>query len=269
VDQRSPDGLREQTRQQLLQSLGGWSGTAVAAIPPIVFVIANTMGGLREAIFAAIGSGVLVAVYRLIRRQSLQQVLMGLVSVAVAAAIAARTGQARGFFLLGIAGSIAYAVVFAVSLLIRRPLVGTLWEFLDPTPMPAGQTWRQESALFRAYMYATLAAFAMFAARGAVQASLFKDNRTGLLAVARLAMGYPLYALVLGYAFWVIRRARLPLVEQAAAAEAADVSDSATAAAGSAPVPTVQRTDEELTNPESGADSGADRGLSLRKGDEE
>ena len=73
----APDDLREQTRQQLLQSLGGWSGTVITAIPPAVFVIANSIGGLREAIIAAIASGVVIALYRLIRRQSLQQVLMG------------------------------------------------------------------------------------------------------------------------------------------------------------------------------------------------
>ncbi|MDQ1752424.1 MAG: hypothetical protein QOE71_3480, partial [Pseudonocardiales bacterium] len=44
----SSAGLREQTRQQLLDALGGWSGTVVAAIPPVVFVIANSIGGLRQ-----------------------------------------------------------------------------------------------------------------------------------------------------------------------------------------------------------------------------
>src|SRR5438132_6014642 len=126
------DELREKTRQQILDAMGGWSGTVVAAIPPLVFVVANAMGGLRVAIIAALASAVLLAVYRLIRKQSLQQAVMGVASVGVAALIAARTGQARGFFVLGIAASILYGTVFAISLLVRRPLVGVLWEFLDP-----------------------------------------------------------------------------------------------------------------------------------------
>ncbi|MCW2522845.1 MAG: integral rane alanine and leucine rich protein [Frankiales bacterium] len=260
-----PDGLREQTRQQLLQSVGGWSGTVITAIPPIVFVIANSLGGLREAILTAVGSGLLIAVYRLIRRQSLQQVLMGLVSVGLAAAIAARTGQARGFFLLGIAGSILYAAVFAVSLLVRRPLVGVLWEFLDPTPLAAGATWRRVPSLYRAYVYSTVAAFAMFAARGAVQATLFQHNRTGLLAVARLAMGYPLYALVVAYTFWVIRRARQPLL---AAAEAAEASEATEQPAPAEPAAGPALEAEPPVRSELGADRGPDRRLSLRKGDE-
>ena len=66
----------------------------------------------------------------------MQQALAGLFGVVVAAVIAARTGQARGYFLLGIWSSFIYAGVFVASMLARRPVVGLLWEFLDPTPRP-------------------------------------------------------------------------------------------------------------------------------------
>jgi type II secretory pathway pseudopilin PulG len=202
------DELRERTRQQILDAMGGWSGTVVAAIPPLVFVGANAIGGLRSAIIAALASAVLLAIYRLIRRQSLQQAVMGVASVAVAALIAARTGQARGFFVLGIASSIGYGAVFAISLLVRRPLVGVLWEFLDPSPLPAGQRWHKVTELRRAYAIATSAALVMFAARSIVQLRLFTENRTGLLAIAKLVMGFPLYIAVVALSFWVVRRTR-------------------------------------------------------------
>jgi hypothetical protein len=44
-----------------------------------------------------------------------------------------------------------------------------------------------------------------------VQTALFRENATGWLAVARIAMGYPLYLLALGFAFWVVTRARRQL----------------------------------------------------------
>lgn len=229
------DGLREKTRQQLLASLGGWSGTVVASIPPVVFVIANTAAGLRAAIISALVAAVVVSLYRLARRQPIQQAFIGLVSVAVAAIIAARTGQARGYFLLGIAGSFVYGAVFLLTLVIRRPLVGWLWEYLDPSPLPEGGRWYRVRGLIRAYDVATLAAVAMFAARGVVQLSLFQDNRTGWLAVARIAMGYPLYIAVVGFAFWIVRRARRRLPDV----------------------------------PSGGADRLADGGLSVGQGDEE
>jgi len=208
----SADELRERTRQQMLASFGGWSGTIISAIPLVVFVAVNAAAhSLRDAIWSAVAVAVVLAGYRLIRRQSIQQAGAGLVSVVVAALIAHHTGQARGFFLLGIAGSVLYAAVFLVTLVIRRPLVGLFWEFLDPAPLPEGTKWFRIASLRRAYDLATLAGFAMFAARAIVQLSLFRDNKTGWLAVTKIAMGFPLYLAVLGFGFWVVRRARAAL----------------------------------------------------------
>ena len=67
------------------------------------------------------------------------------------------------------------------------------------------------------------AAFLLFAARAAVQTSLFASDRTSWLAVARLGMGYPLYIAVLAFVFWVCRRAHRTLEHQIASErEAAD-----------------------------------------------
>ena len=203
--------LRETYRQQMLDSIGGWTGSVIAAIPPVVFVIVNATAGLRPAIVAAIGSAVLLAVYRLIRRQSVQQALAGLFGVVVAALIAARTGQARGYFLLGIWSSFVYAGVFVVSMVARRPIVGLLWEFLDPTPGSETVPWHRRSVLLRAYLFATLIGTAMFLARGIVQLTLFQHNATGWLAFARIVMGFPLYIAAVGAGFWIVSRARRQL----------------------------------------------------------
>jgi hypothetical protein len=247
------DELRDRTRQQILDSMGGWSGTIVAAIPLLVFVLVNALTGLRAAVGAAVAAGVVVAGYRLARHQPVQQALTGLVSVAIAAAIAARTGEARGFFLLGIVSAFGYAAVFAVSLLVRRPLVGVLWEYLDPAPLPAGQRWYRLRELRRAYDVATLAVLAMFLARAVVQLSLFSENRTGLLAAAKLAMGLPLYLVVVAVVIWVVRRARHRLGLRTA--------DPLNGTAGTTPL---SGSEAGL----SGADSAPDGGFGLRKRDE-
>lgn len=216
--------LRERTREQILASLGGWSGTVITAVPPVVFVIVNSFASLRIALIAAVASAVLLAGYRLVRRQSMQQAATGLFSVLVAALIAARTGQARGFFLLGIAGSMFYGAIFAGSLLVRRPLIGVFWEFLDPSPLPEGTRWYRVPVLRRAYDLASLAALAMFASRALVQLSLFRDNKTGWLAVTKIVMGFPLYLVVVAVVFGVVRRGRrrLPVPAELAGAEEAD-----------------------------------------------
>jgi hypothetical protein len=205
--------LRERYRKQMLDSIGGWSGTLVTALPTVVFVIVVSTASLRPALIAAIGTAAALTGYRLLRRQSLQQALSGLFGVLIAALIAAHTGQARGYFLRGIWSSFAYAVPFAVSVLVRRPLVGLLWEFLDPAPAdPADTPWYRRRALLRAYTVATLIGTVLFVSRGVVQLTLYRQDATGWLAFARIAMGYPLYVAAVASAYWVVRRARRGLV---------------------------------------------------------
>ena len=212
--------LRETLRQQVIAGIGGWTGALITAIPTAVFIVVNVLASLRTAILAAVGAAVLLAGYRLIRRQSVQQALTGLFGVVVAAVIAARTGQARGYFLVGIWTSFAYAVPFGVSILVRRPLVGLGWEFVDPTPAaPGDPPWYRRRPLLRAYTWATLAGTLVFLARGGVQAALYHRNSTGWLAFARIAMGYPLFLAAAGISVLVVRRARRRLAVAASAGE--------------------------------------------------
>jgi hypothetical protein len=219
---------REALRRQMLDNIGGWSGALITAVPTAVFVVVNVVTDLRIAVVAAVGAAVLLTGYRLARRQPIQQALFGLLGVVVAALIAARTGQARGYFLLGIWTSFLYAVPFGISVLLRRPLVGLIWEFLDPTPdrtpdatdraehaprtaefdTRSVQPWHRCRPLLLAYTWATLAATAVFLARGIVQWQLYGANRTGWLAFARIAMGYPLFIAAVGFSFVVVTRAR-------------------------------------------------------------
>jgi hypothetical protein len=204
-----PIDIRETFRRQLIASIGGWSGAVITAIPTAVFIVVNVATTLRWAVIAAVGSALLLAGYRMARKQSVQQALSGLFGVVVAAVIAARTGQARGYFLLGIWTSFAYAVPFGVSILLRRPLVGLLWEFLDPSPSEDDdRPWHRRRPLLLAYTWATLACTLVFLARGTVQAALYHRNATGWLAFARIAMGYPLFIAAVGFSFWVVARAR-------------------------------------------------------------
>ncbi len=207
--------LRETFRQQTIASIGGWTGALITAIPTAVFIVVKVAASLRVAIIAAVGSALVLAGYRVIRKQSVQQALSGLFGVVIAAAIAARTGQARGFFLLGIWTSFVYAVPFAASVVLRRPLVGVLWEFLDPTPSPPATPtaddevpWHRRRPLLLAYTWATLAATAVFLSRGIVQAALYHRDSTGWLAFARIVMGYPLFVAAVAFSYWVVQRAR-------------------------------------------------------------
>jgi hypothetical protein len=224
----------------------------ITALPTAVFVVVDATTSLRPAIYAAVGTAVGLMLYRLARRQPIQQAISGLFAVLIAALIAARTGEARGYFLLGIWASFVYAVPFAVSVIIRRPLVGVLWEYLDPAPEDPdepGRKWYRRRPLLRAYTIATLIGTGMFLARGIVQAALYHENATGWLAVAKVVMGTPLYVVCLIAGYWVVRRVRRDM--------AARVQDELNARPPDVPATPPTPTED------SSADSAADRRFGL------
>jgi hypothetical protein len=195
---------RQRPQPLLVESIGGWRGLFDSGVPVVVFVATNAAAGLTAAIWAAIGCGALLLVVRLARRETVQQAVSGFLGVALAAYIASRTGQAKGFFLLGIWASFVYAALFLASVVVRWPLVGVVWEYVDG----AGGRWRRDAPLFRVYTWTTLVWIAVFLARGLVQRFLYEEDRTGWLAIARLAMGYPLTAGALAVTILAVRRVR-------------------------------------------------------------
>lgn len=188
----------------LVESIGGWRGLVDSGLPVVVFVGVNAAAGLAAAIWAAVGAGLVLFVLRLVRKETVQQAVSGFLGVALAAYIASRTGEAKGFFLLGIWASFIYAGLFAVSVLVRWPLVGVVWEYVDG----AGGQWRRDKPLMRVYTLMTLLWVAVFLSRGIVQRFLYEEDRTGWLAIARLAMGYPVTIGALALTVLLVRRVR-------------------------------------------------------------
>ncbi|MGB3351807.1 MAG: DUF3159 domain-containing protein [Mycobacterium sp.] len=199
----------------LLEQMGGVSGLVAASVPTFAYVIANAIAGLDAAVVVAISASVGLIVLRKVRKQPIQPAVSGLLGVAVASLIAFYTGSAEGYFLPGIWMSVAFAVVFAVSVVVRRPLVGVIWNAL--TSAGERTLWHTDRKALHAFDIATLTFVAVFTARYVVQDWLYDAGSTGWLAVARIAMGYPLLALALLVTWWAVRRARAQL--QAAADE--------------------------------------------------
>jgi Protein of unknown function (DUF3159) len=187
----------------LLRQMGGVSGIVASSIPVAVFVLVNLFTELQPAIIAALASGVLVAVWRIIRREHLQPAVSGLIGVGIATFIAYRTGEARGFYLPGLVYSAVLALAFLVSVLVRWPLAGVIWHGINGQ----GHGWRRDPRLLRAYTLASLLWTAVFAARLVVQGLLYQAEEETWLGIARLAMGYPLVGVALLGTVWAVRRA--------------------------------------------------------------
>lgn len=189
----------------LLERMGGVSGLVYASIPTFAYVIVNAIARLDAAVVVAVGASVLLIVVRLLRKEPIQPAVSGLLGVAIAALIAFYTGSAENYFLPGIWFSLIMAAVLVVSLVVRRPLVGVLWNAMRSAgPDPA---WRADPVALRGFDVATLVFALVFASRFVVQQWLYDGGFTGWLAVARIGMGYPLLGVALAVTFWAVRRA--------------------------------------------------------------
>ncbi|MBN4926389.1 DUF3159 domain-containing protein [Hoyosella rhizosphaerae] len=211
----------EQQRQSRIEQLGGVSGLVQSTVPILVFVIANTLVGLSTAIWIALGSAAAVLAWRMFRKDPVQPAISGFIGVGIAAYIAHRTGEARGFFLFGIYTSLAYGSVFLISMLVRWPLVGIIWGFLSER----GNGWRRNKSALHWYDLATGVWVLVFAARYFVQTHLYDADQTGWLAFARLAMGWPLAAMAFLVTVYAVRKADKLLDAVAAAEPETDASD--------------------------------------------
>ena len=194
----------ERRSPTLLEQMGGVPGIIASTIPVAVFVVVNIVATLQPALIAAIVAGVGIAAWRIARKQPLQPAVSGLFGVGIAAFIAYRTGEARGFYLPGLIYSAVLGLAFLVSVIVRWPLAGVIWHGINGD----GQSWRRDPRLLRAYTWASLLWTLVFAARLVVQGLLYNADATTWLGIARLAMGYPLVGVALLGTVWAVSRAR-------------------------------------------------------------
>jgi hypothetical protein len=194
---------------RLANALGGTRGMVDGGLPPLVFVVANAVAtahtsrttALALAIGAAVGTAAALVGLRLARRETLKQAIGGLAGLAIAVVFALRSGEARGFFLPGIYVDAAYAVGFAVSALVGRPLVATLHGWL----FGRRPGWRESRRLRRAFTVATVGWALVYASRVLVQVLLYEADRPGAMAASKILMGWPLTILAVALTLAYIR----------------------------------------------------------------
>jgi len=196
----------------LIEALGGKRGLVDSGLPAVVFVFVNSVvqafaardAALRAALIGAVVTGVAIIVLRLVRKETLQQAISGFFGLAIAVFFAARSGEARGFFLPGIYINIAYGAAFLGSALIGRPIVGAIYAAVDGLD----KRWREDPRLRRIFGYASVGWSLVFASRAVVQGILYVMDRPGLLAGARLLMGWPLTIAAVALTVAYVKRAR-------------------------------------------------------------
>ena len=187
----------------LLSAVGGWLGIAEATLPFIAFTIVWTATGRNVVTggIVAVAISAVLAAARLVRRQTTQFALSGVIGVAFGAFVASRTGKAEDFFLPGILINAASATAYLVSIVIRRPLIG----LLVSTVTGEGRAWYRDPARRGAYTKASWIWVGLFSFRLSIQLPLYLSGLVGPLAVARVVTGIPLFALGVWLSYLLLR----------------------------------------------------------------
>ncbi|MBK4157122.1 DUF3159 domain-containing protein [Corynebacterium macginleyi] len=187
----------------LLEQMGGLPGLVSATVPIVVLIPINSLYGLTPALISALGVAIVIAMWRIVRKQTIQPAISGLIGVAICAAIAWFTGDAKGYFLYGIWMSLALFIAAALSILFRWPAVGVIWKGVNGGDM----AWKKVKVARRAYSIATAGWAVIFLARFIVQRAIYDAGETTALGITRIVMGWPLTLLVTALTVCMVRRA--------------------------------------------------------------
>ena len=191
--------------QTLAALLGGRRAALDATAPVIAFVVGWLASGhsLGWGAGAALATGATVAALRWRRGDRPLAALLGLLGVSVAALIALYTGRAADFFLAQLLSNVASALVWALSVLVRWPLLGVI------VGAALGQrtSWRHDRALLRAYSLASWVWVGQYVIRIAVFTPLWAAGAVVALGIARVALSWPLVAACVALSGTVLVRA--------------------------------------------------------------
>ena len=192
----------------------GSGKTFDALLPPLVFVISNGIFGLDIAVFTALGLALILGIMRLIRKQTWQYALGGLLGVGLASGLAYLTRSAASYFIPAIISSTLLYLLAIFSIFTGKPLAA--WASHLTRGWPLEWFWRKD--VKPAYLEVTWFWTAFFAVRLAIQIILFQSGDAARLAWANTLLGWPVTIVILVityiYGIWRLRRLGGPGVEE-------------------------------------------------------
>ena len=187
-------------RDKVLSAFGGRKGLIDSGIPSIIFLLTfNITHHLHSALLASVAISGLLTLIRLIRRDTLQHALSGLVGVLVCAWFANKTGNPSDVYIPKLLTNLGYGSVYLIANLAGWPVLGLM---LGPI-LGENLKWRNHPERKRAYMRASWLWVLMFFTRIAVQYPIYRGGNLNLLGSVNLAMGYPLF-IATAYGSWLV-----------------------------------------------------------------
>jgi len=200
--------------EQIAEQLGGVRGLIESSIPVLAFVLLNVLLGenvaglekrtaLYWAIGGAVGTAVLIGLYRLARKEPVRHAVNGIFGIAIGAFLAWRTGEAKDFYLPGILITLGQSALLVLSVLVRKPIIGYVWGVLANK---GKHDWFDNRELFRTFQWLTLVWAGSLFVRAGVQGWLYLQDQATAIGVVRILISWPIYAATFAFTVWAVRR---------------------------------------------------------------
>lgn len=190
----------EADKAKIVNALGGKKGLIDSGLPALVFLVAfNFTKDVKQASYAALGLSLILTLIRLVKRETIQHAISGVIGVLVCFWLANRSGNAEDFYLPGLWTNAIYGVAYLISILVRWPVIGLI---VGPL-LEENLRWRKDPVRTKVYIKATWLWVGMFAIRLLVQYPLYLAENVNALGTARLIMGYPLF-IATAWATWLV-----------------------------------------------------------------
>ncbi|QLH24610.1 DUF3159 domain-containing protein [Streptomyces sp. Rer75] len=206
----------------LLEAFGGVRGMVDTTVPGLVFVLLYTIKrDIHLAAIGALGLTVLLALARLVRKETLKHAFSGVFGVAFGAIFAMMSGDAKNFYLPGMLYTLGLAVAYVLSAIFRYPLIGVL---LGPM-LKENLSWRTRNpGRFRAYTRATWAWGLILLAKSAILFPLYWWGDVTQLGWVKVALGIPPFLLCV-YLTWIFLAKAPPPIDVIAEMEAEEKAE--------------------------------------------
>lgn len=196
-------------RDKVVNALGGKKGLIDSGVPSIVFlVVFNVSKEVNTAIWAALTLSLILAIIRLIKKDTIQHSVSGVIGVLICAYFANRSGNASDFYIPKLLTNLGYGTVYLIANLVGWPILGVV---LGPL-LGENFLWRNHPERKKMYIKASWIWVAMFFSRIAVQYPIYKSGNVNLLGTVNLAMGYPLF-FAAAYGTWLVIKSGPPAVK--------------------------------------------------------
>ena len=205
------------TKAAFLEAFGGVRGMVETTVPGLVFVLSYTVNrDIHVSAVAALCLSGLLAVVRLLRRDTLKHAFSGVFGVAFGAVFAMLSGDAKNFYLPGMLYTLGLAVAYCVSAMVGFPLLGLI---LGPL-FRENLSWRTRNpGRKRAYTRASWAWGLILLTKSAITFPIYFWGDATQLGWLRVALGIPPFLLAV-YLTWIFLTKAPPPIDVIAEMEA-------------------------------------------------